>query len=123
MRKRPIAEFNMADRIVASYGDALDFWRVLHEDTGRRLTLVAEIKLSGIATLEFEIEPDEDDPNRSIMHQIAHFRPRGLLGILYWIAVKPLHGIVFNGMLRGIERKAEHIQQQKYCGIPEADHA
>jgi hypothetical protein len=32
----------------------------------------------------------------------ARFRPRGLMGIAYWYAVLPLHGIVFKGMLRGL---------------------
>ena len=30
----------------------------------------------------------------------------GLAGLAYWYAVLPLHGIVFNGMLRGIQRAA-----------------
>ena len=96
-----------------AYGDALDFWRVLHADPGQRLALFAEMKLPGVATLEFDIETDPDDPNRSILRQVAHFRPRGLMGILYWMAVKPLHGIVFTGMLRGIVREAERIQAQE----------
>jgi hypothetical protein len=37
----------------------------------------------------------------------ARFRPHGLLGIAYWYAVLPLHGIVFSGMLRGLVREAE----------------
>jgi hypothetical protein len=37
----------------------------------------------------------------------ARFRPRGLLGIAYWYAVLPLHGLVFAGMLRGLQRAAE----------------
>jgi hypothetical protein len=39
--------------------------------------------------------------------QIARFKPRGLLGLAYWYAVSPLHGVVFRGMLRGIQRGAE----------------
>jgi hypothetical protein len=41
----------------------------------------------------------------------ARFRPRGLLGILYWYSVLPLHHIVFGGMLRGIKRAAEGRQE------------
>jgi hypothetical protein len=37
----------------------------------------------------------------------ARFRPKGVLGILYWYSVLPLHNIVFGGMLRGIRRAAE----------------
>ena len=87
-------------------GDALDFWRVMDADPGRRLRLYAEMKLPGKATLEFDIASDPDDPTRSILTQVARFRPKGLTGILYWYAVKPLHGIVFNGMLKGIKREA-----------------
>jgi hypothetical protein len=40
----------------------------------------------------------------------ARFQPRGLLGILYWYSVLPLHGLVFAGMLRGLQRAAERAQ-------------
>ena len=106
-----------------AYGDALDFWRVLHAEPQKRLTLFAEMKLPGVASLEFDITPDPSDDNRTTLQQVAHFRPRGLLGILYWMAVKPLHGIVFNGMLRGIEREAERIQQQNTEATREVSHA
>jgi hypothetical protein len=36
------------------------------------------------------------------VQQNARFQPQGLLGLLYWWAVTPLHEFVFNGMLRGI---------------------
>jgi hypothetical protein len=39
--------------------------------------------------------------------QTARFKPRGLLGILYWWAVTPFHGVVFNTMLSGIREAAE----------------
>ncbi|HEX9151971.1 MAG TPA: DUF2867 domain-containing protein, partial [Flavobacterium sp.] len=29
----------------------------------------------------------------------ATFRPRGILGNLYWYAVLPFHGFIFEGML------------------------
>jgi len=77
-------------------GDALDFWRVLYADREEgRLLLFAEMKLPGEAWLEFRIEGDE-------VIQTATFRPRGVLGRLYWYSVVPLHGIVFNGMIRHI---------------------
>ena len=43
----------------------------------------------------------------STLVQTARFKPRGLLGLLYWAAVTPLHGVVFRGMLRGLQRAAE----------------
>jgi uncharacterized protein YbjT (DUF2867 family) len=78
-------------------GDALDFWRVLLADReGKRLLLFAEMKLPGEAWLEFRID------DQGILHQTATFRPRGVLGRLYWYSVLPFHGIVFAGMIRNI---------------------
>ncbi|TVQ64259.1 MAG: SDR family oxidoreductase [Phycisphaerales bacterium] len=89
------------------YGDALDFWRVIGLERNRRLTLRAEMKLPGDAVLEFRIAPPERDGGPSMLTQAARFKPRGLLGLLYWYAVLPLHGVVFSGMQRGIKRAAE----------------
>lgn len=80
-------------------GDALDFWRVLLADKeGKRLLLFAEMKLPGEAWLEFKI----DDNN--VLHQTATFRPRGLLGRLYWYSIVPFHYFIFGGMIRNIAK-------------------
>jgi hypothetical protein len=88
-----------------SYGEAVDFWRVTGVEAGRRLELRAEMRLPGEATLEFACAPI--DAERCRLTQTARFKPRGLAGLAYWYAVAPLHGIVFEGMLRGIRRAAE----------------
>lgn len=76
-------------------GDALDFWRVLLADKDeKRLLLYAEMKLPGEAWLEFKI----DDKNN--LTQTATFRPLGVMGRLYWYAVLPFHGFIFNGMIK-----------------------
>ncbi|HMR88125.1 MAG TPA: SDR family oxidoreductase [Saprospiraceae bacterium] len=76
-------------------GDALDFWRVLLADKAeKRLLLYAEMKLPGEAWLEFKI----DDKNN--LTQTATFRPLGVMGRLYWYAVLPFHGFIFNGMIK-----------------------
>jgi uncharacterized protein DUF2867 len=80
-------------------GEALDFWRVVEVIKHHRLLLVAEMKLPGEATLEFHIE--EISPGETLLKQIAHFLPRGLLGLIYWYLVTPFHNFIFNGMLRG----------------------
>ncbi len=78
-------------------GECLDFWRVLLADrAGRRLLLLAEMKLPGEAWLEFRID------EKNILHQTATFRPRGLWGRIYWYALVPLHHLVFGGMIRRI---------------------
>ena len=77
-------------------GDALDFWRVLYANKSEgRLLLLAEMKLPGEAWLEFSLAEGQ-------LRQTATFRPQGLLGRLYWYAVLPFHGIVFNGMISEI---------------------
>jgi uncharacterized protein YbjT (DUF2867 family) len=95
------------DADTVRYGDALDFWRVTGIEEGRSLKLRAEMIVPGEAILEFEIEPSESEGDRCCLVQTAHFLPRGLLGILYWYAVMPLHGVVFRRMLQGIRRAAE----------------
>ena len=75
-------------------GDSLDFWRVLYANKKeKRLLLFAEMRLPGEAWLEFKIVKNE-------LIQKAVFRPKGLLGRLYWYSVLPFHGIIFNGMIK-----------------------
>jgi uncharacterized protein YbjT (DUF2867 family) len=85
-------------------GDTVDFWRVEAYEPGRRLRLVAEMKLPGRAWLEFEVTPDGDG---AMIRQTAVFDPVGLLGLSYWYGVYPLHARVFAGTLRGVARTAE----------------
>ena len=35
------------------------------------------------------------------------FRPRGLLGRLYWYSVAPFHRLIFPGLLQGIIHDAQ----------------
>ncbi len=92
------------DPETVAYGEALDFWRVTAIEAGRLLELRAEMKLPGVATLSFEMQPLDDTTTNLV--QTARFKPKGLFGLAYWWAVWPLHGFVFNGMLRGIARSA-----------------
>jgi hypothetical protein len=85
-------------------GDTLDFWRVELYERPQRLRLQAEMKCPGRAWLEFEVTPSEEG---SVIRQTAIFDPVGLLGILYWYSVYPLHQFVFEGMLRNISLAAE----------------
>lgn len=80
-------------------GEALDFWRVLVADREQgRLLLFAEMKLPGEAWLEFRVDGD------NTLHQNATFRPRGLVGRLYWYSMLPFHFFIFRGMIRRIGR-------------------
>ena len=79
-------------------GDALDFWRVLYANKGEgKLVLYAEMKLPGEAWLEFKII-------NNTLYQSATFRPKGIWGKLYWYAILPFHGFIFNGMLNKLIR-------------------
>ncbi|HLN73490.1 MAG TPA: SDR family oxidoreductase [Prolixibacteraceae bacterium] len=81
-------------------GDTLDFWRVLVADKlNRRLLLYAEMVLPGEAWLEFRIVDKDNGP---FLQQTATFRPKGLLGRLYWYSVLPFHYFVFEGMARNL---------------------
>lgn len=95
------------DPEVLRYGEALDFWRVVGLEPDRCVSLRAEMRLPGEALLEFRIEPD--NKGQCILHQTALFRPRGLLGLVYWYAVLPFHQPVFRGMMAGIQRDAVQI--------------
>jgi uncharacterized protein YbjT (DUF2867 family) len=86
-------------------GDALDFWRVEEIERGRLLRLRAEMRLPGLAWLEFHVEHGEGE--RTVLRQRATFAPHGLAGHAYWWAIAAFHGIVFGGMIRGITRAAE----------------
>lgn len=86
-------------------GDALDFWRVEKIERGSFLRLRAEMKLPGLAWLEFTVTPVGEE--HSTLSQRAIFFPQGLGGRLYWFAVTPLHGIVFAGMARSMGKAAE----------------
>ena len=102
------------------FGETLDFWRVVGIDRDRFLSLRAEMKLPGEAKLEFEILPAEGSAEfPTELKMTALYRPRGLIGILYWYAVVPLHEIVFGGMLRGIRKTAEAMQRAKSVKLPE----
>lgn len=97
------------------YGETLDFWRVIGIQHDESLTLRAEMKLPGTAILDFHLDPAEQhaqDSPRTAMTMTARFRPKGILGILYWYSVLPFHGIVFKGMLKGIKRSAESMSPQ-----------
>ncbi len=82
-------------------GETLDFWRVLLASKAeKRLLLYAEMKLPGEAWLEFKIDAN------NLLTQTATFRPLGVLGRMYWYAVWPFHGFIFNGMIRKISSAA-----------------
>jgi uncharacterized protein YbjT (DUF2867 family) len=91
------------DRLRA--GEALDFWRVEAYEEDRLLRLSAEMRLPGRAWLQFEVTPLGQA--RAEIRQTAIFDPAGLLGLLYWYGLYPLHALIFKGMLQAIAVRAE----------------
>lgn len=86
-------------------GDALDFWRVEAVEPDRLLRLRAEMKLPGVAWLQFKAEPLEN--GFTYLVQEAFFAPKGLFGFLYWYVLYPFHRLIFSGMIRNLADHAE----------------
>ncbi len=87
-------------------GDALDFWRVEERLSPHLLRLRAEMKLPGLAWLEFALEESDGE---TLMRQRALFHPRGLFGHAYWWSVFPFHAFVFPPMIRHLALEAEQL--------------
>lgn len=80
-------------------GYSIDFWRAVKADKKEgHLILYAEMHLPGEAWLEFRV----DDTH---VYQIVVFRPKGLLGRLYWYAMLGFHWIIFRKMVQGLAGK------------------
>jgi len=97
-------------------GEALDFWRVVDVQPGKSLKLFAEMKTPGDAWLSFEVTPT---PDGSVLTQTALFRPRGLLGRLYWWVMLPFHAAIFGRMAGRIVEAAETRLRRIPDPVPE----
>ena len=86
-------------------GDTVDFWRVVALEPGRRLTLLAEMRMPGSAALDFELTPRDDGHTKIVV--TAYFHPAGAPGLLYWYALAPAHLVLFHGLARAIATRAE----------------
>jgi hypothetical protein len=91
-------------------GDPVDFWRVEAVEPDRLVRLRAEMKVPGRAWLQFEAQPLDAQTTRLV--QTAFFVPSGLLGLLYWYLLYPIHGVIFAGMSKRIAEAAEHHARQ-----------
>jgi uncharacterized protein YbjT (DUF2867 family) len=107
----------MLDRILSGVGtargrrststlrinDVLDFWRVEDLVRDRLLLLRAEMKLPGLAWLEFSITPEGDKHRLQVT---AYFHTAGLAGKLYWYAFLPFHYFIFHDLILEIEKRS-----------------
>ena len=82
--------------------DCLDFWKVVDLKENERLLLYAQMKLPGVAWLEFKIKDNK-------LIQSAYFYPKGVFGRLYWYSLVPLHYFIFNNMIKSIIKKASSL--------------
>ena len=101
--------------------DTVGFWRVSHLKVPRLVYLLAEMKVPGVASLEFEVEPeDPDNPDScaSFLTHTAKFEPKGLLGHAYWWVHVPAHWYLFSRMMKGLVEAAEKEQDVSAPGAP-----
>ncbi len=81
-------------------GDSIDFWRVIFADKNKGdLILYAGMKLPGEAWLQFNLKQIHQD---WFLIQTATFRPKGILGRLYWYILIPFHIFIFKKMAKAI---------------------
>jgi hypothetical protein len=81
-------------------GDSIDFWRVIFADKDHGdLILYAGMKLPGEAWLQFSFKKEDRD---WFLIQTATFRPKGILGRLYWYGLTPFHYLIFNKMAKAL---------------------
>jgi uncharacterized protein YbjT (DUF2867 family) len=85
-------------------GDALDFWRVEAIEEDHLLRLRAEMKVPGLAWLQFKAEPLDNGQTQLV--QTAFFAPKGLFGLLYWYGIYPIHGLIFSGLISKVAERA-----------------
>ncbi len=84
-------------------GDSIDFWRVIQADRENGiLILFAEMKIPGEAWLDFRVETSKGE---EILIQTATFRPKGILGRLYWYSLIPFHYFIFRNMAKALAGK------------------
>ena len=86
-------------------GDIIDWWRVVALEPGRRLTLLAEMRMPGSAVLELEATPNA--AGGATITVTAYFNPAGVWGLLYWLALIPIHRRLFAALADGLARWAE----------------
>ena len=91
--------------------DTVGFWRVVHVEEPRQVHLIAEMKVPGIAALEFDVRPEPGNGGAILTHT-AKFKPRGPFGHLYWWLMVPMHSFVFGSMINNMVAEAERLQRE-----------
>ena len=89
-------------------GDTIDFYRVEEVKSNRGLRLRVEMKLPGTGWLQFETRPAKHQT--SLLKLVVYFAPRGLIGVLYWHGLLPIHRLIFKSLIRSLKTEAEKTQ-------------
>jgi hypothetical protein len=87
-------------------GVRVDWWTV-DAATDRALLLRAEMKTPGEAWLSFRVDDAEEG---SELRQSSFFRPRGILGRLYWWLLLPFHAPIFRLMAMRLVSRMERTR-------------
>ena len=95
-------------------GDRIDSWKVIGLEPERRLTLEFGMRAPGAGVLEFELAAL--DQGRTQLRATAYWHPAGAAGLLYWYALAPAHGLIFDGMTREIGARAEALERRAAAG-------
>jgi hypothetical protein len=85
-------------------GDVVDWWRVVQMIPDRHLTLQAEMKMPGVAILEFDVRAASSNDSTVVL--TATYTTDSMWGRLYWWVLFPVHYILFRGLLRGLAQRA-----------------
>ena len=79
-------------------------------DDGSKLVLEAEMRVPGVARLEFRVEPTDGG---SRLHQLATLSNDTVWSGLYWYSIAPLHDWVFNQLgSHVIQPDPEHASER-----------
>jgi uncharacterized protein YbjT (DUF2867 family) len=82
--------------------DVIDFWRVEDIKENRRLLLRTEMRMPGRGWLEFMIMPKGNGKNK--LSITAYYDTDTLAGMVYWNIFRPFHNIIFNRLIKQIEK-------------------
>ena len=83
--------------------DVIGFWRVEDLKHDEMLLLRAEMKLPGRAWLEFRIDKVECKNRLSVK---GYYQTQGIVGKIYWYIFLPFHNIIFNDLIKQIEKRS-----------------
>lgn len=90
-----------------SVGDVVDWWRVVEVIPEKKLKMKADMKMPGIATLQFEIHTVLS--GFSEVNLTASYVTDSPWGKLYWWCLYPIHYVLFRKMLRGLKKQVMSI--------------